>query len=149
MRNLRVPNLISKEESKSIEKIVKHASREERLSAEEELELTQRVKAGDQEALERLARANFRYVVSVAKQYLNEGLTLADLVYEGNVGIVRAAKRFDESRGFTFISYAMWWIRQSILQAITENSSIVRLPSDLQPVAVKLRTEIVKLELGV
>ena len=119
---------------------------EELLTPEQEVQLAQRIKQGDQAALERLTKANLRFVVSVAKQYQNQGLSLPDLINEGNVGLIKAAKRFDETRGFKFISYAVWWIRQSILQAIAENSRIVRLPSNQLGALNKLKKEISKLE---
>ena len=116
------------------------------MTPEEEVQLAQRIKNGDQEALNRLTRSNLRFVVSVAKQYQNQGLSLPDLINEGNVGLIKAAQRFDETRGFKFISYAVWWIRQSILQAIAENSRIVRLPSNQLGALNKLKKEISRLE---
>src|SRR5436309_5095293 len=115
-------------ESQSLDKYLQEIGRVELLDAEEEIELARRIKKGDQTALEKLTKANLRFVVSVAKQYQNQGLTLGDLINEGNLGLIKAAQRFDETRGFKFISYAVWWIRQSILQALAEQSRIVRLP---------------------
>ena len=128
MRQLKITKQVTNRESVSLDKYLQDISKEELITADEEVELAQRIKQGDQIALERLTKANLRFVVSVAKQYQNQGLTLPDLINEGNVGLVKAAKRFDETRGFKFISYAVWWIRQSILQALAEQSRIVRLP---------------------
>ena len=128
MRQLKISKSITNRESASLEKYLQEIGKEEMLTAEEEVELAQRIRNGDQKALERLTRANLRFVVSVAKQYQNQGITLSDLINEGNLGLLKAAERFDETRGFKFISYAVWWIRQSILQAISEQSRIVRLP---------------------
>ena len=128
MRQLKITKSITSRESESLEKYLQEIGREELLSIEEEVELATRIRKGDRKALERLTKANLRFVVSVAKQYQNQGLTLADLINEGNVGLIKAAERFDETRGFKFISYAVWWIRQSIMQAIAEQSRIVRLP---------------------
>ena len=128
MRQLKITKSITNRESASLEKYLQEIGKEEMISAEEEVELAQRIKKGDQKALERLTRANLRFVVSVAKQYQNQGLSLPDLINEGNLGLLKAAERFDETRGFKFISYAVWWIRQSILQALAEQSRIVRLP---------------------
>ena len=119
---------ITNRESASLDKYLQEIGREELVSPEEEVELAQRIRKGDQKALEKLARANLRFVVSVAKQYQNQGLSLPDLINEGNLGLIKAAEKFDETRGFKFISYAVWWIRQSILQALAEQSRIVRLP---------------------
>jgi RNA polymerase primary sigma factor len=128
MRQLKITKSITNRESESLEKYLQEIGKEEMLSTEEEVELAQRIRKGDQKALDRLTKANLRFVVSVAKQYQNQGLTLPDLINEGNMGLIKAAEKFDETRGFKFISYAVWWIRQSILQAIAEQSRIVRLP---------------------
>lgn len=128
MRQLKITRSITNRESASLDKYLQEIGKEELLSADEEVDLAARIKKGDQKALERLAKANLRFVVSVAKQYQNQGLSLPDLINEGNLGLIKAAERFDETRGFKFISYAVWWIRQSILQAIAEQSRIVRLP---------------------
>lgn len=128
MRQLKIIKSITNRESAALERYLQEIGKEEMVTAEEEVELAQRIKKGDQKALERLTKANLRFVVSVAKQYQNQGLGLADLINEGNMGLIKAAERFDETRGFKFISYAVWWIRQSILQAIAEQSRIVRLP---------------------
>ena len=128
MRQLKILKSITNRESESLDKYLHEIGQEELISVEEEVELAQRIRKGDRQALERLTKANLRFVVSVAKQYQNQGLSLADLINEGNVGLIRAAEKFDETRGFKFISYAVWWIRQSILQAISEQSRIVRLP---------------------
>ena len=128
MRQLKITKSITNRESKSLDKYLQEIGREELITAEMEVELAQRIKKGDQIALEKLTKANLRFVVSVSKQYQNQGLTLPDLINEGNLGLIKAAQRFDETRGFKFISYAVWWIRQSILQALAEQSRIVRLP---------------------
>ncbi len=128
MRQLKITNRITSRESLSLDKYLQEISKIEMLSAEEEAELARRIKEGDEEALEKLTKANLRFVVSVAKNYQNQGLSLIDLINEGNVGLIKAARRFDETRGFKFISYAVWWIRQSILHAIVENARIVRMP---------------------
>lgn len=128
MRQLKISKQITNRESQSLDKYLQEIGRVDLLTADEEVELAQRIKEGDQQALEKLTKANLRFVVSVAKQYQNQGLTLGDLINEGNLGLIKAAQRFDETRGFKFISYAVWWIRQSILQALAEQSRIVRLP---------------------
>lgn len=128
MRQLKINKSITNRESASLDKYLQEIGKEELVSVEEEVELAQKIKKGDRKALERLTKANLRFVVSVAKQYQNQGLSLPDLINEGNVGLIKAAEKFDETRGFKFISYAVWWIRQSILQAIAEQSRIVRLP---------------------
>ena len=128
MRQLKITKQVTNRESKSLDKYLQDISKLPLITAEEEVELAQRIREGDQAALDKLTTANLRFVVSVAKQYQNHGLTLPDLINEGNAGLVKAAKRFDETRGFKFISYAVWWIRQSILQAMAEHSRVVRLP---------------------
>ena len=128
MRQLKITKSITNRESASLEKYLQEIGHENLISTEEEVELAQRIKKGDRKALEKLTKANLRFVVSVAKQYQNQGLSLPDLINEGNVGLIKAAEKFDETRGLKFISYAVWWIRQSILQAIAEQSRIVRLP---------------------
>ena len=128
MRQLKIVKQVTNREVASLDKYLQEISREGMISAEEEVELAVRIRAGDQRALEKLTRANLRFVVSVAKQYQNQGMTLPDLINEGNVGLIKAAERFDETRGFKFISYAVWWIRQAILQALAEQARIVRLP---------------------
>ncbi|WP_298900357.1 RNA polymerase sigma factor RpoD/SigA [uncultured Psychroserpens sp.] len=128
MRQLKITKQVTNRESKSLDKYLQDISKLPMITAEEEVELAQRIREGDQLALDKLTTANLRFVVSVAKQYQNQGLTLPDLINEGNAGLVKAAKRFDETRGFKFISYAVWWIRQAILQALAEQSRIVRLP---------------------
>ena len=146
MRQLKITKSITNRESASLEKYLQEISKEEMISAEEEVELAQLIKKGDKKALERLTRANLRFVVSVAKQYQNQGLSLPDLINEGNLGLLKAAERFDETRGFKFISYAVWWIRQSILQAISEQSRIVRLPLNQVGSVNKINREISKFE---
>ena len=128
MRQLKITKSITNRESASLDKYLQEIGKEDLITVEEEVELAQRIRKGDQKALEKLTRANLRYVVSVAKQYQNQGLSLPDLINEGNLGLIKAAEKFDETRGFKFISYAVWWIRQSILQALAEQSRIVRLP---------------------
>ena len=128
MRQLKITKQVTNRETASLDKYLQEIGKVDLITADEEVELAQRIKAGDQLALEKLTKANLRFVVSVAKQYQNQGLTLPDLINEGNLGLIKAAKRFDETRGFKFISYAVWWIRQSILQALAEQSRIVRLP---------------------
>ena len=128
MRQLKITKQVTNRETASLDKYLQEIGKVDLITADEEVELAQRIKAGDQIALEKLTKANLRFVVSVAKQYQNQGLTLPDLINEGNLGLIKAAQRFDETRGFKFISYAVWWIRQSILQALAEQSRIVRLP---------------------
>ncbi|HHU25073.1 MAG TPA: sigma-70 family RNA polymerase sigma factor [Bacteroidales bacterium] len=128
MRQLKITKSITNRESASLDKYLQEIGREDLITVEEEVELAQAIKKGDRQALEKLTKANLRFVVSVAKQYQNQGLSLPDLINEGNLGLIKAAEKFDETRGFKFISYAVWWIRQSILQALAEQSRIVRLP---------------------
>lgn len=128
MRQLKITKAITNRENASLDKYLQEIGHEELISAEEEVELARRIKTGDRKALEKLTKANLRFVVSVAKQYQNQGLSLPDLINEGNIGLLKAAEKFDETRGFKFISYAVWWIRQSILQAIAEQDRVVRLP---------------------
>ena len=128
MRQLKITKSITNRNSDSLEKYLHDIGKEELITPEEEVELAKRIKMGDQEALEKLTKANLRFVVSVAKQYQHQGLSLPDLINEGNLGLIKAAKKFDETKGFKFISYAVWWIRQCILQALAEQSRIVRLP---------------------
>ena len=146
MRQLKIIKSITNRESVALERYLQEISKEELLTVDEEVELAQKIHNGDKKALERLTRANLRFVVSVAKQYQNQGLSLSDLINEGNVGLIRAAKKFDETRGFKFISYAVWWIRQSILQAIAEQSRIVRLPLNQVGSLNKINHEINKFE---
>ncbi len=128
MRQLKISKSITNRETASLDKYLQDIGKEELITTDEEVQLAQRIRTGDQHALEKLCKANLRFVVSVAKQYQNQGLSLPDLINEGNLGLIKAARRFDETRGFKFISYAVWWIRQSILQALAEQSRIVRLP---------------------
>lgn len=146
MRQLKITHSITNRDIKSLDKYLQDICSEALLTPEQEVQLAQRIKQGDQAALEKLTKANLRFVVSVAKQYQNQGLSLPDLINEGNVGLIKAAKRFDETRGFKFISYAVWWIRQSILQAIAENSRIVRLPSNQLGSLNKLKKEMARME---
>ena len=128
MRQLKISKSITNRNSQSLEKYLQEIGKEDLVSTDEEVELAQRIRQGDQKALDKLTRANLRFVVSVAKQYQNQGLSLPDLIDEGNLGLIKAAKKFDETRGFKFISYAVWWIRQSILQALADQSREIRLP---------------------
>ena len=146
MRQLKISKSITNRETASLDKYLQDIGREELISAEEEVVLAQKIRNGDQRALEKLTRANLRFVVSVAKQYQNQGLSLPDLINEGNLGLIKAARRFDETRGFKFISYAVWWIRQSILQALAEQSRIVRLPLNQVGSLNKIKKETSKLE---
>ena len=146
MRQLKITKSITNRESASLDKYLQEIGKEELITVEEEVELAQRIRKGDRNALEKLTRANLRFVVSVAKQYQNQGLTLPDLINEGNLGLIRAGEKFDETRGFKFISYAVWWIRQSILQAIAEQSRIVRLPLNQVGALNKINKAIAKFE---
>ena len=146
MRQLKITKSITNRESASLDKYLLEISREGLITAEDEVELAQRIREGDQIALEKLVKANLRFVVSVSKQYQNQGLSLPDLINEGNLGLIKAAQRFDETRGFKFISYAVWWIRQSILQAIAEQSRIVRLPLNQVGSLSKIKKAFSKLE---
>ncbi|TCI94776.1 sigma-70 family RNA polymerase sigma factor [Tenacibaculum sp. M341] len=146
MRQLKITKQVTNRESKSLDKYLQDISKIGLITADEEVELARRIKEGDQEALETLVSANLRFVVSVAKQYQTQGLKLIDLINEGNIGLVKAARRFDETRGFKFISYAVWWIRQSILQALAEQSRIVRLPLNRIGDINKINKAIVRLE---
>ena len=146
MRQIRISNSITNRDSASLERYLADIAKEPLITAEEEVELARRIKEGDREALEKLTTANLRFVVSIAKKYQNQGIGLEDLINEGNVGLVRAAERFDETRGFKFISYAVWWIRQAILTAIAEQSRVVRLPLNQVGVISKLKKEIGRLE---
>ena len=146
MRQLKITKSITNRESASLDKYLQEIGHEELISVEEEVELVQRIRKGDRKALEKLTRANLRFVVSVAKQYQNQGLSLPDLINEGNLGLIKAAEKFDETRGFKFISYAVWWIRQSILQAIAEQSRIVRLPLNQVGSVNKITTMLNKFE---
>lgn len=146
MRQLKISKSITNRETASLDKYLQDISKEEMITPEEEVQLAQRIKAGDNAALEKLTKANLRFVVSVAKQYQNQGLSLPDLINEGNVGLIKAARRFDETRGFKFISYAVWWIRQSILQALAEQARIVRLPQNQLGSLNRIKKESSKLE---
>ena len=146
MRQLKITKSITNRESASLDKYLQEIGKEELITVEEEVELAQHIRKGDRNALEKLTRANLRFVVSVAKQYQNQGLTLPDLINEGNLGLIRAGEKFDETRGFKFISYAVWWIRQSILQALAEQSRIVRLPLNQVGALNKINKAIAKFE---
>ena len=146
MRQLKITKQVTNRETASLDKYLSEIGRVELISADEEVELAKKIKQGDQAALEKLTKANLRFVVSVSKQYQNQGLTLPDLINEGNLGLIKAAQRFDETRGFKFISYAVWWIRQSILQALAEQSRIVRLPLNKIGTINKINKTFAKLE---
>ena len=146
MKQLKISKSITNRDAGTLEKYLQDIAKESLISPDEEVELAQRIKAGDQQALDRLVRANLRFVVSVAKQYQNQGLSLQDLINEGNVGLIKAAQRFDETRGFKFISYAVWWIRQSILQAVAEQARIIRLPLNQVGAVSKLKKTAAMLE---
>ncbi len=146
MRQLKITKSITNRESASFEKYLQEIGKEELITAQEEVNLARRIRAGDQKALEKLVRANLRFVVSVAKQYQTQGLSLPDLINEGNLGLIKAAKKFDETRGFKFISYAVWWIRQSIMQALAEQARIVRLPLNQLGAANKVKKAFSELE---
>ena len=139
MRQLKISKSITSKDAESLDKYLNEISKHQLISAEEETTLAQRIRAGDQQAVKELTTANLRFVVSVAKQYQNRGLGLADMINEGNLGLIKAAQRFDETRGFKFISYAVWWIRQSIMQALSEQSRIIRLPLNKLGVLNKIR----------
>lgn len=146
MKQLKISKSITNRDAGTLEKYLQDISKESLVTPDEEVELAQRIKAGDQQALDRLVRANLRFVVSVAKQYQNQGLSLQDLINEGNVGLIKAAQRFDETRGFKFISYAVWWIRQSILQAVAEQARTIRLPLNQVGAVSKLKKTAAMLE---
>lgn len=146
MRQLKITKQVTNRETASLDKYLQEIGRVDLITAEQEVELAKRIKQGDQEALEKLTKANLRFVVSVSKQYQNQGLSLPDLINEGNLGLIKAAQRFDETRGFKFISYAVWWIRQSILQALAEQSRIVRLPLNKIGSINKINKAFAKLE---
>ena len=146
MRQLKIAKQVTNRETASLDKYLQDIAKKEMVTAEEEVELTHKIKQGDEIALDRLVSANLRFVVSVAKQYQNQGLTLSDLINEGNIGLIKAAKRFDETRGFKFISYAVWWIRQSILQALADQARVVRLPLNKIGTIGKLNKAMAKIE---
>jgi RNA polymerase primary sigma factor len=146
MRQLKISKQVTNRETASLEKYLQEIARVELLTAEEEVQLAQRIRQGDQVALEKLTKSNLRFVVSVSKQYQHQGLSLPDLINEGNIGLIKAAQRFDETRGFKFISYAVWWIRQSILQALADQSRIVRLPMNKIGTLSKINKASIKLE---
>lgn len=146
MRQLKINPSITTRDSKALDRYLQEIGREELISVQEEVELAQRIRKGDQKSLDKLVRSNLRFVVSVAKQYQNQGLSLPDLINEGNLGLIRAAQKFDETRGFKFISYAVWWIRQSILQALAEQSRIVRLPLNQVGSLNKINKELSRFE---
>jgi len=146
MKQLKITKQVTNRDSQSLDRYLKEIGQVELITPEDEVNLAREIKNGNQEALDRLVKANLRFVVSVAKQYQNSGLSLQDLINEGNVGLIRAAKRFDETRGFKFISYVVWWIRQSIMQAIAENSRIVRVPANKNEISRKINGEFSRLE---
>ena len=146
MRQLKISKQITNRNAGTLDKYLADIAKESLLTTDEEVELAQRIKAGDQAALDKLVRANLRFVVSVAKQYQNQGLSLQDLIDEGNLGLVKAAQRFDETRGFKFISYAVWWIRQSILQAVAEQARVIRLPMNQVGALAKVKKATALLE---
>ena len=146
MRQIKISNSITNRDSASLERYLADISKAPLITADEEVELARRIKSGDREALEKLTTSNLRFVVSIAKKYQNQGISLSDLITEGNIGLLRAAERFDETRGFKFISYAVWWIRQSILTAIAEQSRVVRLPLNQVSTIGKIRKEMARLE---
>src|SRR5574344_180871 len=146
MRQIKISKSITNRDTASLERYLADIGKEPLISAEEEVELARRIKAGDQEALEKLTTTNLRFVVSIAKKYQNQGISLPDLINEGNVGLIKAARRFDETRGFKFISYAVWWIRQAILTAIADQSRVVRLPLNQVGTINKIKKEIARLE---
>ena len=146
MRQLKISKSITNRNSQSLEKYLQEIGKEDLVSTDEEVELAQRIRQGDQKALDKLTRANLRFVVSVAKQYQHQGLSLPDLIDEGNLGLIKAAKKFDETRGFKFISYAVWWIRQSILQALADQSREIRLPLNQVGLNNRISKEISKFE---
>ena len=146
MRQLKITTTITNRESASLDKYLQELGKEQLITIEEEVELAQRIKKGDHDALEKLTRANLRFVVSVAKQYQNQGLSLTDLINEGNLGLIKAGQKFDETRGFKFISYAVWWIRQSIMQAVAEQSRIIRLPLNQVGSLNKMRRALAEFE---
>jgi RNA polymerase primary sigma factor len=146
MRQLKISHSITNRDNSSFEKYLQDISKEQMISPDEEVELAQQIKAGNKDALDKLVKANLRFVVSVAKQYQNQGLGLQDLINEGNLGLIKAAKRFDETRGFKFISYAVWWIRQSISHAIADQSRIVRLPVNQLGAVNRIKKEVARLE---
>ncbi|MFK8044250.1 MAG: RNA polymerase sigma factor RpoD/SigA [Crocinitomicaceae bacterium] len=146
MRQLKIAKQVTNRETASLDKYLQDIAKQDMITAEEEVELTHRIKEGDEAALDKMVSANLRFVVSVAKQYQNQGLTLSDLINEGNIGLIKAAKRFDETRGFKFISYAVWWIRQSILQALADQARVVRLPLNKIGTIGKLNKAMAKIE---
>ena len=146
MRQLKITHSITSRDDKALEKYLQDISKEEMITADEEIDLTRKIKAGDEKALDKMVRANLRFVVSVAKQYQHQGLPLVDLINEGNVGLIKAAKKFDETRGFKFISYAVWWIRQAILEALSEKARVIRIPLNQVGVLSKINKTYSRLE---